>query len=322
MTANVAYSASSNGNIAAGGASPQLSYTFPLPDGSAGVGSLQITVTCNANGALYEYNSSGTATSNDTIDYHGEPQHWRITPTRRSRISPSQSCRASPQSGNRGALASSWSDYNIGDGPVNAAFSDYVLVQRQISSNNYTTIASGNLSGNSTLAAGASSPQTFTFSLPNGAAGAGTIVVTVTTDSGQTIKEYDSNGNAAYGNNTNTASFTATIAAYPDLQVQNLALDPASVPQSGGTVVLDWNDANTGNGPAVPSWYDSVQVINTTTGQTLASADVFNNTAASGPLTPGNATPHSFNFQLPAGTPGVGNLAVTVTTNASPSEFL
>ena len=41
--------------------------------------------------------------------------------------------------------------------------------------------------------------------------------VTVTTDSGQTIPEYDSNGNLDYGNNSSTINVNSTLANYADL---------------------------------------------------------------------------------------------------------
>src|SRR5262249_43898686 len=144
---------------------------------------------------------------------------------------------SSPQSG--GQVTVGWNDQNIGDAAVNVAFSDYVLVQRVNADNSLTTIASGYVSGDSALAAGAASPQTVSFTLPDGAPGVGNFLVSVPTDSGQTVKEYDSNGNPAYGNNTATLSFSSTLASYPDLQVLNLAVDSASVLQSGGKVVLD-----------------------------------------------------------------------------------
>ena len=52
------------------------------------------------------------------------------------------------------------------------------------------------------MGAGDSSHQTFSFILPDGAAGVGNFRITVTTDHGQSVKEYDAGGNAAYGNNT------------------------------------------------------------------------------------------------------------------------
>ncbi len=170
-----------------------------------------MTITTNFNNQIYEYNSSGTASSNNTAstdvtstlaDYADlvvAPSSLTVTPS-------------SPQSGE--SVTVTWMDENQGDGAVNGAFTDSVLVQ-QVSGSILTTITSGIVSGPSPLAAGATSgTQSFAFALPGGAAGTGDIRVTVTTDSGQTIKEYDGSGNPAYGNNTASTDVTSTLANY------------------------------------------------------------------------------------------------------------
>ncbi len=119
-----------------------------------------------------------------------------------------------------GTVTVMWNDQNQGDGAVNAAFNDSVLVQQVNSGSGLTTIATGTVSGDATLAAGATSAQQqFAFTLPDGAAGVGNFLVTVTTDSGQTVKEYDSNGNPAYGNNSASITTTSKLANYADLIV-------------------------------------------------------------------------------------------------------
>ena len=197
-SAVIPYDEGSSGPIAAGGSAAQQ-YTFNLPDGAPGVGQLVVTVTTNYDNQIYEYNSSGTAETNNTssvtttstlanyADLIVAPNSLTVTPS-------------SPQPG--GSVTVTWMDENQGDGAVNGAFTDSVLVQ-QVNGTSLTTITSGTVSGPSPLAAGATSgTQSFPFTLPDGAAGTGDIRVTVTTDSGQTIKEYDSSGNPAYGNNT------------------------------------------------------------------------------------------------------------------------
>ena len=67
--------------------------------------------------------------------------------------------------------------------------------------NSLTDIASGYVSGKPAGRRRHQRQQEFPFTSPDGAAGTGNFQVTVTTDSGQTVKEYDSNGNPAYGNN-------------------------------------------------------------------------------------------------------------------------
>jgi hypothetical protein len=311
VTANVPYNVAASGNIAAGGASPQLSYTYQLPDGSAGVGTLQVTVTTNANGQLYEYNSSGTATSNNTATTTATStlsNYADLTVANIALQSP-----ANPQSGNQVTVG--WNDENIGDAAVSSAFNDYVLVQKVNSGNSYTTIASGNVSGNATLAAGGTSPRTFGFTLPDGAAGVGNFLITVTTDSGETVKEYTGTGNTAFGNNTSTANFTTTLANYADLTVANIAVQSPASPQSGNQVTVGWNDDNIGDGAVNSAFSDSVLVQKVNSGNsytTIASGNVSGNAT----LAAGGLSPQTFSFTLPIGTAGTGNFLITVTTDS------
>ena len=94
-----------------------------------------------------------------------------------------------------------------------------------------------------------------------------------------------------------------------------MAVDPSSVLQSGGTVTVDWNDSNVGDAPASGSWYDQVTVVNTTTGQTMASASV-TRSSSGGSLAAGQAEAHDYTFALPSGPAGYGQLSITVTADA------
>ena len=69
------------------------------------------------------------------------------------------------------------------------------------------------------------------------------------------------------------------------------------------------------HGPASGTWYDQVTVVNTTTGQTLASGSV-TRSSDGGSLGAGPAEARQFTFTLPDGTAGVGQLAITITADA------
>ena len=103
----------------------------------------------------------------------------------------------------------------------------------------------------------------------------------------------------------------------PDLQVAGLAAIPSSGLQSGGTLTLQWSDSNTGNGFVSTPFSDLVQAVDTSTGQTLASAPVPYHETARGPIAGGGSAAQQFSFQLPYGLPGVGQLQVTVTTDVN-----
>ena len=310
VTANVPYNAGASGNIAANGSSPQLSYTFALPDGLAGTGGLRITVTTNVNGDLYEYNSGGTATTNNTA-----------TVTETSSLSSyadlivaniAVQTPASPQSGNQVTVG--WDDKNIGSATVSGAFNDYVLVQRVNPDNSLTNIAAGTLSGNATLAANSTSHQTFTFTLPDGATGAGNFLVTVTTNNGQTVKEYDNLGNTACGNNASSANFTATVANYADLKPVNIAVQSPASPQSGNQVTIGWDDKNVGTEAVSGAFNDfvTVQRVNADNSLTTIASGNLNGNAT---LAAGATSHQTFAFTLADGAAGAWNFLVTVTTD-------
>ncbi len=155
------------------------------------------------------------------------------------------------------------------------------------------------------------------FTLPTGSAGAGDIRITVTTDTYHTVKEYDASGNAAYGNNALSTDVTSTLPPYPDLQVTGLTVGPTTGLQSGGTLAVTWIDADTGTGPVTGAFTDHVVVKNLTTGLTLATADLpYDPTAAgNGPIAVGGSVARAFNYTLPLGSAGAGQIQVTVTTN-------
>jgi hypothetical protein len=308
--ANVPYIASSSGNIAVGGISAKQSYIYLLPEGAAGVGLLQITVTTNANGELYEYNSSGTATSNNGAS---------MTTTSTLASYPDLTVdnigiqTASPQSGSMVTLQ--WDDNNIGDATVNTPFDDAVSVQRVNADGTVTEIASGTVHSDATVAAGASIHQDYPFILPDGAVGAGNFLVTVTTDFGQMVTEYDSQGNAGYNNNQSTANFSSTLANYADVTVANLAIASPTSPHSGRAVTVGWDDENIGDGDVNSAFNDSVivQRINDDKSLTTISSGSVDGDAT---LAAGASSAQSFTFTLPDGAAGAGTFVITVTSDS------
>ena len=304
--------------LAAGATGPQESFGFTLPAGAAGAGNFTVSVTTDYYQSIPEYDTSGnpayanntsslnvTSTLANYADLVVAPGSLAVTP-------------ASPQSG--GSVTATWSDENQGDGAVEAPYSDYVLVQKVNSDGSLTTIASGDVPGDSTLAAGATGPQQqFVFTLPNGTPGTGDIRVTVTTDAGQTVAEYDSNGNPAYANNTASIDVNATLAPSPDLVVQGIVVNGGSsspvLPNQ--TIPVSWNDVNQGTAAADGTWVNQVFLASDAAGtqnlQLLATVNVTASLAAAGTL------PQSTDITIPA--VDVGSKYVVVETGLSESFF-
>ena len=212
----------------------------------------------------------------------------------------------------------SWNDTNSGDLPVSMSYTDLVTVTNQTTGQVLAQAAvTYNESARGNLGVGASAAQQYTFRLPDGVPGVGQIETTVVANDYGSITGYQTS-------TAGTASITetSTIAPYPDLQVQDLAVSPAAI-VSGSTVEVTWNDANTGNAPVDQAFVDNLTVVNTTTGTTLLNTDIGYDPTQSGnsPIAAGGSQPQAYSFTLPQGDPGVGSLTFTVTTDANNQIF-
>src|SRR5262249_26389969 len=145
--------------------------------------------------------------------------------------------------------------------------------------------------------------------------GAGALRLTIATDASNVIAEGNVNGDAE-SNNTKTFDFSSALAAYPDLEVIGLAVHSSSAIQAGSTLTISWSDANTGNGPVDVAFVDSVTIHNATTNQVLGTMTFNFDPAASGALAGGSSLDRSFQFNLPQGDAGAGEIVVDVMTDA------
>src|SRR5262249_6173027 len=156
--------------------------------------------------------------------------------------------------------------------------------------------------------------------------GAGSIQVTVTTDYYNNLFEYNTAGpggsSTAESNNTASTTVASALAPYPDLQVANLAVSPASGTQiqSGGAVLVAWADSNSGTGAVSCAFPDYVLVQRANSDgllTTLSSATV----AGIGVLAAGLSSPQQYSSRLPDGAAGTGQIQVTVTADSSNNVF-
>src|SRR5262249_40929930 len=93
------------------------------------------------------------------------------------------------------AVTVSWSDRNAGTSAAAGYFTDTVNVYKVNPDQSLTLLATGNVPGPASLAVGASAAQSFSFHLPDGAAGVGTIRFKVTTNATNTLAESDNSNN-------------------------------------------------------------------------------------------------------------------------------
>lgn len=232
------------GPIAAGGSAAQRA-TLTLPNGAAGVGAIRVTVTADSFGQVYE--GSGPRTDNvATATRNSVLQAYPDLVVNGLNVGP-----ASPHSGD--TLTIGWTTSNTGAAAVTTAFHDEVIVTNQSTgvvvadqSLTYDPGASGAIAG------GAGVLRSTTVTLPQGTAGVGTILVKVIADAGNNVTE----ATVPHTDNTATVQTTATLNAYPDLQVTNIVA-PASA-SAGATVTLSYTVANAGTGTASGSWAEQV----------------------------------------------------------------
>ena len=129
------------------------------------------------------------------------------------------------------------------------------------------TIVSYDASTSGSIAAGGFAEREHAITLPEGPAGAGTLLITVITDVNSQIVE-------SYGldlpETNNEASFSvgSEIRPYPDLIVVDPTLSPSSV-ELGGEVTVAWKTQNIGTADVETSFTERIQLVNKTTGQTI-----------------------------------------------------
>ena len=210
-----------------------------------------------------------------------------------------------------GQVNINWNDGNNGPGTVAESFFDSVVVTDNVTG---ATVFSGTVyvnAGQNPISSGASVAQSDSFQLPTGFDVTHALNVSVTTDAYNNVFETNEN------NNTATLATTAPLAQYPDLQVQDLSVSPTN-PFAGQQITISWNDANTGAATAAGPWYDQIQVINTTTGQSLLDTTQY---YASNSMAAGGNAARSYALTLPNGSAGAGVLQVTVTVNSNNDVF-
>ncbi|HET7865596.1 MAG TPA: LEPR-XLL domain-containing protein, partial [Burkholderiaceae bacterium] len=206
----------------------------------------------------------------------------------------------------------SWSDRNRGVLPTAGDFSDRVIVRRVSTGEVVAQMVvpyvesdadHGPLLPKQLLARSA------VLRLPHGPAGAGDLSVTVETDSGNTQAE----GGSSEENNRAFASFSSTLAAYANLQVSGLRIEPAAQWQAGDTVSVLWNTVNAGNAAAAGQWTERVELVNLSTGVVVVDGPTL---FAAQHIAAGSQAARSFSFTWPQGLNAIGNFRLRVVVDA------
>ena len=314
-SASVPYSATTLGNLAAGASAP-MQYAFRIPDYTPGVGKIVFTVTTDANNQVSTPQGDPARTAmlseNSTLAPYPDLQVTNVA------VSPA----AGIQSGE--PVTVSWDDQNTGTGATLGSWYDSVIVTNSTTGEVIDTAVvpyNDQSTGNGPIAAGDFRAQRFTLTLPDGARGAGQIQFSVSTDIYNQLAEFNTSGpggtSTAESNNNSSLTVSSALAPYPDLVIPTLTLSPSSGLQSGSNLSIQWSDSNTGTAPVSSPFVDHVVVLNTTTGVVLTTQDVAYDPTASGngSIGVGQSRARQLDFALPRGTPGAGQIQVTVTTD-------
>ncbi|MGA2035934.1 MAG: CARDB domain-containing protein, partial [Thermoguttaceae bacterium] len=283
------------------GGSLARQYAFTLPQGPDGAGQIDVTVTTDGYNNILEYNTAGTAKTNNsavvtvssTLPSYPDLQVTNLA------LAPTTGL----QSG--AVLNVAWDDANTGAAAVAGAFYDHVVVQNLTTGQ---TAVSQDLAydpttaGNGTIAAGATRARQLALTLPRGTPGAGHLSVTVTTNYYNQVFEYNTAGpggsSTAESNNTASLTVTSALEPYADLAVSGVTA-PALTIGDPAQVTVSWTVSNVGTGPTtVGSWVDAVIASpddNPADGTTLASFP------QAGPLGVTGSYHRSQTFSLPPG---------------------
>ncbi len=308
-----------NGSIQPG-ESRNRQYTFRIPDGTRGVGQIEVTITTDGRNDIREANPAGTAESNNTAN---ATQFATLALAPDLRVVNISVLPSSPRSGD--LIDVSWSDLNSGSGTVSRSFQDALVIKNLTT--NQTLVSTVipyevSASGNGPISAGESRLRTFSFRLPDGTSGVGQLQFTITTDSALAIFESEL-GETAENNNTTSTTTSTTLAAYPDLQVTNFRIDPVTAINSGGIITIRWDNSNSGNGATNGAWSDAITIRNITTGEILVSSGTvaFDPMNSGGSIAPGTSRTRQYSYRLPEGNRGVGQFSVSVIADASNNLF-
>ncbi|MEM9586008.1 MAG: CARDB domain-containing protein, partial [Planctomycetota bacterium] len=150
----------------------------------------------------------------------------------------------------------------------------------------------------------------FTFTLPDGPAGAGNLTVVITTDSDDQVIESFS-GNVPETNNTATVSLNSTLPPYPDLIVDGVSLSETSL-QSGEPLMVNWTILNTGTSEAAGDFVQRLRLIHRDSGNVLAESSVAYSAAVDGAIEASGSRPQSVSMTVPDGSESVGTVDVEV----------
>ena len=223
-----------------------------------------------------------------------------------------------------GTVTVRWEVINNGDQPANAPWQDRLLVRNldrnELIRNVLVDYADLGVAANDPLQPGQRRVRQVTVDLPAGNPGAGNLRFEVSTDVTNVVVEAGG-ADAGEGNNLTTLAATSQLVVYPDLQIVNLAVDPATSFVPGNTVTVSWATRNAGTAAVNVSFTDNLIVRNLVTGQTLANLTISHDLLTDGVLAAGAERNRQATFTWPVGLPGSGRFEFVVASDSGFAVF-
>ncbi len=251
LNIQVPYDVGTGGVIAAGEVRERES-VFTLPNGLTGAGTLQITITTDVQNNITESYSANTPETNNVATASVVAS---LRPYPDLVVASVTAVPDSVQSGTSTTIH--WRIENSGNGVVSTSFSERVrvvntttgalLLERTVA---YDPAAVGSID------AGQGRDRSLMVTIPDGSGSVGDILITVATDSGNAVFEYNADG-IAETNNSGTAALTVILAPYPDLAATYLN-GPTQTIADPARVTIDWTVANQGSASASGAWWDVI----------------------------------------------------------------
>ena len=200
------FSATVNSSLTAGGtANRQLA--FNLPNGPSGSGTFNVQITTDNYNQIFEHNAGGTAETNNvtTSSFLSTLNSYPDLTVTGLAVTPRLS-RAGQ------SLTINYALTNAGDGPVAQAFHYSVQVTHVATGQSlYSRVEQYDAAALGAIPPAASKPRSATFTLPDGALGAGDLQVTVRADYFNSIFEYNAAGTAETNNQAQTTVTSAAV---------------------------------------------------------------------------------------------------------------
>jgi hypothetical protein len=251
FSGTAAYDPTVDGDIAAGaGRDRHITFTWPA---SGAEGLFEFTVSADGGATVFESNATSTGESNNSA---------RMTVASAPDLVVTN-LRLDPATIESGAqLVLRWDDSNTGNRPVTASWRDRIEIVNTRTGETLLTsdlLHDSTAGGDGPLAAGAGHARAFTFRLPDGVRGFGTLRITVTSDrnvaGSGTVLEANA-GSDAESNNSASLTVDSALRTYADLRVVDFVAPPTA--RGGDPVTLSWSVSNDGPVAATGTWIDRV----------------------------------------------------------------